>query len=83
MHSWLACRKAVALAADVGLGKALVHPEPVGAAVWHQALHPIPDGLLLGVPGKVGPIATTGLLSWRGKLRAALEPSPASHSTRL
>ena len=64
----------VALAADVGLGEALVHPEPVGAAVWHQALHPIPDGLLLGVPGKVGPIAKTGLLSWRGKLRAALEP---------
>ena len=64
----------IALAADVGLGKALVHPEPVGAAVWHQALHPIPDGLLLGVPGKIGPMATTGLLTWRGKLRAALEP---------
>ena len=52
----------------------LVHPESVGAAVWHDGLHPIPDGLLLGVPGKVGPLATTGLLSWRGKLRAALEP---------
>ncbi len=64
----------IALATDVGLGDALVHPESVGAAVWHNALHPIPDGLLLGVPGKIGPMATTGLLSWRGKLRAALEP---------
>jgi oxygen-dependent protoporphyrinogen oxidase len=64
----------IALAADVGLGDALVHPESVGAAVWHNALHPIPDGLLLGVPGRIGPMATTGLLSWRGKVRAAVEP---------
>ena len=63
-----------ALATDVGLGDELLHPESVGAAVWYNALHPIPDGLLLGVPGKVGPMATTGLLSWRAKLRAALEP---------
>lgn len=66
--------EAVALANAVGLGDDLVHPESVGAAVWHDRLHPIPDGLLLGVPGKIGPMATTGLLSWRGKLRAALEP---------
>lgn len=64
----------LALAAGVGLGEHLVHPESVGAAVWHHELHPIPDGLLLGVPGKIGPMATTGLLSWRGKLRAAVEP---------
>jgi oxygen-dependent protoporphyrinogen oxidase len=64
----------IALATDVGLGDELIHPELVGAAVWHNALHPIPDGLLLGVPGKIGPMATTDLLSWRGKLRAALEP---------
>jgi oxygen-dependent protoporphyrinogen oxidase len=66
--------EAVALAHRVGLGDELVSPEPVGAAVWHDGLHPIPEGLMLGLPGKVGPLATTRLLSWRGKARAALEP---------
>jgi oxygen-dependent protoporphyrinogen oxidase len=66
--------EAVALARRVGLGDELVSPEPVGAAVWHDGLHPIPDGLVLGLPGRVLPLATTGLLSWRGKARAALEP---------
>ena len=66
--------EALALARRVGLGDELVSPEPVGAAVWHDGLHPIPDGLVLGLPGKVLPLATTGLLSWRGKARAAVEP---------
>jgi oxygen-dependent protoporphyrinogen oxidase len=66
--------EAVALAHRVGLGDDLVSPEPVGAAVWHGGLHPIPDGLMLGLPGKLLPLATTGLLSWRGKARAAAEP---------
>ena len=65
---------AVELARRVGLGDDLVSPEPVGAAVWHDGLHPIPEGLLLGLPGRIMPLATTGLLSWRGKARAALEP---------
>jgi oxygen-dependent protoporphyrinogen oxidase len=62
------------LAATVGISNSLVHPEAVGAAVWYNQLHPIPDGLLLGVPGKLGPLARTGLISWKGKLRAGLEP---------
>ncbi len=66
--------EAVALARRVGLGDDLVSPEAVGAAVWYDKLHPIPDGLLLGVPGRLWPLATTGLLSWKGKARAALEP---------
>jgi oxygen-dependent protoporphyrinogen oxidase len=66
--------EAVALAHRVGLGDDLVSPEPVGAAVWHDGLHPIPDGLMLGLPGRVLPLATTSLLSWRGKFRAAVEP---------
>ena len=66
--------EAVALARRVDLGDELVSPEPVGAAVWHDGLHPIPNGLMLGLPGRILPLATTGLLSWRGKARAALEP---------
>jgi oxygen-dependent protoporphyrinogen oxidase len=73
--------EAVALAHRVGLGDELVSPEPVGAAVWHDGLHPIPDGLVLGLPGKVLPLATTRLLSWRGKARAALEPFVPRTST--
>jgi len=66
--------EAVALAHRVGLGDDLVSPEPVGAAVWHGELHAIPEGLMLGLPGRLRPLATTKLLSWRGKARAALEP---------
>lgn len=66
--------EAVGLARRVGLGDDLVSPEAVGAAVWYDGLHPIPDGLLLGVPGRLGPLATTELLSWKGKARAAVEP---------
>jgi oxygen-dependent protoporphyrinogen oxidase len=65
---------AVALARRVGLGDDLVSPEAVGAAVWHDGLHRIPEGLMLGLPGRLLPLATTGLLSWRGKARAAVEP---------
>ena len=66
--------EAVALAQRVGLAADLVSPEPVGAAVWHDELHPIPEGLVLGLPGRIRPLATTKLLSWRGKARAAIEP---------
>lgn len=66
--------EAVALAHRVGLGDDLVSPEAVGAAVWHNGLHRIPEGLMLGLPGRLLPLATTGLLSWRGKARAAIEP---------
>jgi protoporphyrinogen/coproporphyrinogen III oxidase len=65
---------AVALANRLGLGDDLVSPEAVGAAVWYDGLHPIPEGLMLGLPGRIRPLASTKLLSWRGKARAALEP---------
>lgn len=64
---------AVRLAAEVGITD-LVHPERVSAAVWHDGMHPIPDGLVLGIPGDLMALARSGLLSWRGKARAALEP---------
>lgn len=64
----------VAFARRVGLGDALTSPTAARAAVWHRHLHAIPDGLLLGVPGHVFGLAGTGLLSARGKLRAAIEP---------
>lgn len=65
---------ATTLAAEVGLGSELVHPQKIGAAVWYDGMHDIPDGLVLGVPGNPLSLAKSSLLSWRGKARAALEP---------
>jgi oxygen-dependent protoporphyrinogen oxidase len=69
---------ASALARSVGLGDALTSPATGSAAIWHPAraphLHPIPAGLVLGVPSGTLALARSHLLSWRGKARAALEP---------
>ena len=48
---------ATELARQVGLADDLVSPEPVGAAVWYDGLHRIPEGLLLGLPGRLTPLA--------------------------
>lgn len=61
------------------LGLDVTHPAVGHAAVWHRRLYPIPPGLLLGVPTEIAPLVTSGLLPWRAKVRAALEPFlPAS-----
>ncbi|MDO8392548.1 MAG: protoporphyrinogen oxidase [Actinomycetota bacterium] len=63
-----------ALAKAVGLGDELVAPTAGKAAVWWDGLHPIPEGLLLGMPTDVLALARSKLLTWGGKLRAATEP---------
>ena len=65
---------AVALAGELGLGGALTSPAVAAANVWWNGLHRIPEGLLLGVPSDLRKLARTKLLTWPGKLRAALEP---------
>jgi oxygen-dependent protoporphyrinogen oxidase len=65
---------ATELAREVGLGDELTSPTGATAAVWADGLHPIPEGLLLGVPADMLRLARSDLLSWRGKARAALEP---------
>lgn len=65
---------AMALARELGLGDALTSPAVAAANVWWNGLHRIPEGLLLGVPTDLGKLAKTKLLTWPGKLRAALEP---------
>lgn len=42
--------------------------------VWsHGRLHPLPDGFQLLAPTRFGPFVGSGLFSWPGKLRMALE----------
>ena len=65
---------ATQLAASVGLEPDLVTPDTARAAVWWDGLHPVPDGLLLGMPTDILAMARSPLLSWAGKLRAATEP---------
>jgi len=73
--------EAIGLAQAVGLGDDLVHPERAGAAVWYDGLHDIPEGLVLGVPGNPISLSRSGLISWRGKARAMLEPFLPRSST--
>ena len=42
--------------------------------VWRGGrLHPLPDGFQLLAPTRLGPFVRSGLFSWRGKLRMALD----------
>jgi oxygen-dependent protoporphyrinogen oxidase len=63
----------VDIADRLGLTGQLVHPTDAGAAVWHDGLHRIPGGLVLGVPGDLRPLLRSGLVSPRGVARAALD----------
>jgi len=66
---------AVDLFRELGLGDELIAPATGRAFVWWRgALHAIPPGLVLGVPTGLPALARSGLLSWRGKGRAAVEP---------
>jgi len=69
------------LCEEVGLGPELVHPSADRAYVWSRgALRPLPRGLALGVPTRLGPLARSGICSASGLGRAALDllgPSPS------
>ncbi|MGH8916677.1 MAG: protoporphyrinogen oxidase [Acidimicrobiia bacterium] len=62
----------LALAAELGLTESVIatRPENRGSYVWWEGrLHPLPDGLLLMAPSRLGPLLGSSLLSWPGKLR--------------
>lgn len=63
---------AVRLATDLGLADQLIptHPQARGADIyWNGRLHPIPAGLLAGVPGKFAPLLRSPLLGPGAKVR--------------
>ena len=68
---------AAELCQELGLGDSLVgtHPQRRAVFILHRGrLERLPDGLIMMVPTRLAPLATTRLLSPPGKLRACLEP---------
>jgi oxygen-dependent protoporphyrinogen oxidase len=76
--SWVATKPhATALARELGLGDAIVGTNESTRryfVAWAGRLHPVPEGLVLGVPTRLAPLIRSRLFSWRGKARMALEP---------
>ncbi|QKS70756.1 protoporphyrinogen oxidase [Paenalkalicoccus suaedae] len=70
------------LANELGLVDDLVTNQS-GAYILHdKKLHRIPEGAVMGIPTKWRPFLSTGLFSFKGKVRAALDLAlPKSHHT--
>ncbi|MEO8877916.1 MAG: protoporphyrinogen oxidase, partial [Polyangiaceae bacterium] len=69
--------EAAALAHDLGLDDQVIPTIPENRRVYlvHAgALHPMPEGLVLGIPTQLSPIAKTPIFTVRAKARMALEP---------
>jgi len=75
--SWVNTKPQItALARALGLGDRLIETIPENRRVYIRKngdLVPMPEGLMLGIPTRILPLATTPLLSWRGKIRAAAD----------
>jgi oxygen-dependent protoporphyrinogen oxidase len=72
---------ALQLCAELGLTDELVAPAAGRTLLWVGGrLRPVPEGLVLGVPARLGPLFRSGVLSPAGILRAgldlALPPTP-------
>jgi protoporphyrinogen/coproporphyrinogen III oxidase len=61
----------IRLCQELGLGDELVAPAASKALLWSGGrLRPLPDGLVLGAPARLVPLARSGILSWPGMARA-------------
>ncbi len=74
-ESMLARRpEAVGLARQVGLADDLRPPATARAALWTRGrLRPMPRGHLMGVPGDLGPLSASGVLSPAGLARLPMD----------
>jgi oxygen-dependent protoporphyrinogen oxidase len=76
--SWVTSKpQATVLARELGLESALIGTNEANRryyVAWADRLYPVPEGLVLGVPTRLAPLARSRLFSWRGKARMALEP---------
>jgi oxygen-dependent protoporphyrinogen oxidase len=67
----------VELCRALGLADRIVPTNPRESAVFvlrRGRLHRMPEGMVLGVPTRIGPLLRSGLFGWRAKLRMAAEP---------
>lgn len=75
--SWVATKPhATELAKELGLGDELIGTIPENRRVYiaHDGrLHPMPEGVQLGIPTEVMPLAASELFTWDAKLRMGLE----------
>ncbi|MCK8489842.1 protoporphyrinogen oxidase [Paenibacillus sp. MBLB2552] len=83
--SFLARKTAMTdLAKELGLEDELVSMNPDAKKTYIVSggkLHPMPSGLVLGIPTELGPFLRSGLVSWSGKARAMLDlVMPPRHS---
>ncbi|MFZ3473598.1 protoporphyrinogen oxidase [Streptomyces sp. 4.24] len=66
--------EALELARATGLGDALQPPATATAHLWTRGeLRPMPRGHVMGVPGDLGPLAASGVLSAEGLARIGAE----------
>ena len=66
----------IALCEELGLGPRLVptNPDKRTVFVLHRGLlHPLPEGMVLAVPTRIGPLLRSRLFSWPGKVRMGLD----------
>jgi protoporphyrinogen/coproporphyrinogen III oxidase len=64
------------LCQTLGIGERLIGTNDRQRTVyvlWDGRLHPLPAGLMLIVPTRLGPLLRSRLLSWPGKIRLGLE----------
>jgi oxygen-dependent protoporphyrinogen oxidase len=67
----------IALCRELGLGDQLVPTNPQQRTVYvlsRGKLYAMPEGMVLGIPTRPWSLLYSGLFTWRGKLRMALEP---------
>jgi oxygen-dependent protoporphyrinogen oxidase len=66
----------LALVRELGLSGSLVPTNPDVRSVFvlrGGRLQPLPEGMLLAIPSRIGPFLKSGFFSWPGKLRMALD----------
>ncbi|UVI28207.1 protoporphyrinogen oxidase [Paenibacillus spongiae] len=75
--SFLASKKPVIdLAFELGIDQELIGTNPAAEKTYimHRGkLHPMPPGLMLGIPTEIAPFVKTGILTWGAKLRALMD----------
>ena len=61
---------------ELGLEDSLIRTDPNrrrSFVVRHGKLLPVPDGFVMMAPSRMGPILTSPILSWKGKLRMLMD----------